>query len=93
MIVLDYCAKCKYCLVCNSGCRSRAKFLTGNIKDADPGACYICKKVVEDILPILPNKTQEAYMECVNSGGLDPKYGINDLRRIMKDKGLENDRI
>ena len=90
---LDYCAKCKYCLVCNSGCRSRAKFLTGNIKDADPGACYICKKVVEDILPILPNKTQEAYMECVNSGGLDPKYGINDLRRIMKDKGLENDRI
>ena len=32
---LEYCSKCKYCLVCNSGCRSRALFMTGDITDAD----------------------------------------------------------
>lgn len=85
---LKYCSQCKYCLVCNSGCRARAKFLTGDITDSDPGACYICKKVVEDIVPILPDNTRKAYMECVNPEGLEPKYDIEDLRKIMKEKGL-----
>lgn len=90
---LSYCSKCKYCLVCNSGCRARANFLTGDITEADPGACFICRKVNEDIIPILPRNTREAYMECINPNGLEPKYNIDDLRQIMKEKGLTDDRI
>lgn len=85
---LPYCSKCKYCMVCNSGCRARAKFLTGDITEADPGACYICKKVVDEIIPILPKNTQESYMECVNQKGLEPKYNIDDLKKILTSKGL-----
>lgn len=88
---LNYCSKCKYCLVCNSGCRARANFLTGDITDADPGACFICQKVIEDIIPILPLNTRKAYMECINPNGLEPKYNIDDLRQIMKEKGLESE--
>lgn len=62
--------------------------MTGDITEADPGACYICKKVVEEIIPILPKNTQESYIECVNQKGLEPKYNIDDLKKMLTNKGL-----
>lgn len=85
---LDYCSRCKYCLVCNSGCRARAKFLTGSIKDADPGACYLTKMVHKEIIPLLPLNTQKAYNLCLNEKGTPPKYTITDLETFLKEKGL-----
>lgn len=85
---LNYCSRCKYCLVCNSGCRARAKFLTGNIRDADPGACYLTKMVHKEIIPLLPSNTQKAYDICVNKKGLSPKYTITDFEKFLKAKGL-----
>lgn len=84
---LTYCSKCKYCLVCNSGCRSRAKFMTGDIKDADPCACYIVTRLHNEIISILPQKTQNAYNSLVNNSGWEPKYSINDLQTFLKGRG------
>ena len=84
---LKHCAKCKYCLVCNSGCRARAKFLTDDVKDADAGACYICEKVYKEIVPLLPENTQKAYNACIVECGLEPKYSLQDLLEQLKKKG------
>ncbi|MDO5557516.1 MAG: radical SAM protein [Clostridia bacterium] len=43
---LEYCTKCKYFLVCNSGCRAKAGVLTENIVDADPTACVLYPKLI-----------------------------------------------
>ena len=84
---LDYCSKCKYCLVCNSGCRSRAKFLTGNIKDADPSSCYLFPRIHKEIIPLLPEQTQKVYNSFININGLDPKYTKNDLINFLNLRG------
>ena len=84
---LDYCSKCKYCLVCNSGCRSRAKFLTGDIKDADPGACYLLPRIHKELIVLLPEQTQKVYNSFINVDGLNPKYTKKDLIKFLKSKG------
>lgn len=84
---LDYCSKCKYCLVCNSGCRSRAQFLTGNIKDADPGACYLLPRIHQELIVLLPKQTQKVYNSFINLDGLNPKYTREDLIGFLKAKG------
>jgi len=84
---LEYCKKCKYCLVCNSGCRSRVQFLTGDIKDADPVACYLYPKMQEDIIPLLPVEVQKAYNSFINPNGEEPKYSAKDLEKILESKG------
>jgi len=84
---LEHCSKCKYCLVCNSGCRSRAVFLTGNIKDADPGACYLLPRIHKEIIPLLPEETQKVYNSFINLNALEPKYKRIDLIRFLKEKG------
>ena len=84
---LDYCKNCKYCLVCNSGCRSRVEFLTGNIKDADPVACYLYPMIQKDLIPLLPSEVQKAYNSCINPNGSEPKYSEEDLERFLESKG------
>lgn len=84
---LNYCKNCKYCLVCNSGCRSRVQFLTGNIKDADPVACYLYPMIQKDIIPLLPDEVQKAYNSFINPNGKEPKYSGKDLERFLESKG------
>lgn len=84
---LNYCKNCKYCLVCNSGCRSRVQFLTGNIKDADPVACYLYPMIQKDIIPLLPDEVQKAYNLFINPNGKEPKYSGEDLERFLESKG------
>lgn len=84
---LDYCSKCKYCLVCNSGCRSRAEFLTGNILDADPGACYVHQLVHKEIMTMLPKEVFKIYEGYINPNGLEPKYNPNDFKKFLTKKG------
>lgn len=84
---LEYCSKCKYCLICNSGCRSRAQFLTDDITDADPGACYIFPRVHNEIIPLLPDETRKVYNSFVNHDGLIPKYSDAELKKFLHNKG------
>lgn len=85
---LPYCSKCKYCMVCNSGCRSRALFLTGDIHDADPGAWLSWHQLVhKEIMSMLPDYVQSIYEGYINPNGLMPKYNTEDFRRILKEKG------
>lgn len=84
---LEYCSKCEYCLVCNSGCRSRAQFLTGDITDADPGACYLLPRVHKEIVPLLPDEPKKVYNSFINNGGLKPKYSATELKKFLQDKG------
>lgn len=84
---LKHCSKCKYCLFCNSGCRSRAQFLTGDITDADPGACYLLPRVHKEIIPLLPEETQKVYESFINNNGIDPKYTEVELKKFLQEKG------
>ncbi len=84
---LSYCSKCKYCLVCNSGCRARAEFLTGDIREADPGACYLLPKIHKELIALLPEQTQRIYNSFINAEGMNPKYTKKDLLKILSDKG------
>lgn len=84
---LYYCRECKYCMVCNSGCRSRALFLTGDIRDADPGACYLHQLVHKRIMSMLPKYVQSIYEGFINPKGLNPKYSTEDLKTMLKEKG------
>lgn len=84
---LSYCMRCKYGLLCNSGCRSRAKYLTGNILDADPVGCYLFPKVDKEIMTLLPEGIQKIYNLSIVEKGLEPKYKAEDLRRLLKEKG------
>lgn len=84
---LKHCSKCKYCLICNSGCRSRAQFLTADITDADSGACYLMPRVHEEIVSLLPEETQKIYNSCINTNGIDPKYTAVELQRFLQEKG------
>lgn len=85
---LEYCPKCKYCLLCNSGCRARVQYLTGNIKDADPVACYLYPMIQTELIPLLPIEVQKAYTSFINLNGLEPKYSEGKLRGFLEDKGL-----
>ena len=84
---LKHCLKCKYCLVCNSGCRARAQFLTGDITDADPGACYLLPRIHNEIILLLPKETQKVYNSFINSNGLMPKYTDLELKKFLQESG------
>ena len=85
---LKHCSKCKYCLVCNSGCRSRAIFLTDDITDADPGACYLFPRIHKEIIPLLPEETQKVFNSFINTRGLEPKYTKPELIDFLQKKGF-----
>jgi len=84
---LSYCMKCKYCLVCNSGCRSKAMFLTGDILDADPSLCYLVPKIHNELIPLLPEETQKAYNSFINQNGMEPKYSEEILEAFLHSRG------
>lgn len=83
---LEYCKKCKYCLICNSGCRSRVQYLTGNIKDSDPVACYLYPMIQTELIPLLPLEVQKAYTSFINPNGLEPKYSEEKLKKFLEGK-------
>lgn len=85
---LEYCKKCKYCLICNSGCRSRVKYLTGNIRDADPVACYLYPMIQSELTPLLPLEVQNIYNSFINPKGLEPKYSEMDLKKFLERKNF-----
>ena len=87
MADLPHCSKCKYCMNCNSGCRARAKFLTGDIKDADPVACYLHPMVHEKVMSMLPQYVQDIYSGYLLKDGLEPKYSKEDLVEILRRSG------
>ena len=84
---LNYCKDCKYCLVCNSGCRSRVEFLTGDITDSDPVACYLYPMIQRKLIPLLPEEVQKAYNSFINPYGKQPKYTEKDLNKFLESKG------
>ncbi len=86
---LPYCSKCKYCMVCNSGCRARTKFLTGDIKDADPVACFLHPMVHSKVMSMLPNHVQDIYNGFILPEGLEPKYFLDDLKVFLRKSGYD----
>lgn len=83
------CAECRYCLICNSGCRARAKYLTENIYNADPAACYMYMLIYERLVPILPDNLKEAYLYIVNRNGKSPKYSEKQLCDLFRKRGFD----
>lgn len=73
-----HCKHCKYVLVCNSGCRSKAQFLTGNIKAPDPVACVVMPLVYSKIVPLLDEKTRMGFNKLIINGE-EPLYSADDL--------------
>ncbi len=86
---LAYCYQCKYCMVCNSGCRSRAWFLTKDMKDADPVACYFHPLVEKHIMSVFPDYVQEIYRSCLLPDGLEPKYSAEEFREFLRMRGYD----
>lgn len=86
---LPYCSKCKYCMVCNSGCRARTEFLTGDIKEADPVACFMHPLVHHKVMSMLPDHVQEIYNGFILPDGLEPKYSLEDLKGFLRKKGYD----
>ena len=84
---LKHCSRCKYNMVCNSGCRARALFLTGDIKDADPGACYLHPMVHKEVMTMLPKYVLDIYEGYILEDGLEPKYSLADLKDFLRKKG------
>lgn len=84
---LKYCKNCKYCMVCNSGCRSRVQFLTGDITDADPVACYLYPMIQKELITMLPTEVQKVYNAFINYSGTEPKYSEEDLKYFLESKG------
>ncbi|KHL91224.1 hypothetical protein QW71_35890 [Paenibacillus sp. IHB B 3415] len=81
---IEYCASCKYILICNTGCRARASILTGNILDADPVACFVTLKVMNELVPMYPENMKKIYYFNINEVGNEPKYTAADLDLFLK---------
>lgn len=79
---IHYCRSCKYVLICNSGCRAKAEFLTGNIKNPDPVACVIMPLFFDKIIPVLDAKTRLGF-EKLLIGDKAAFYSMNDLHNFI----------
>ena len=88
---LSYCSKCKYVLNCSSGCRASASYLTDDLLDADPKACYLHPLVYKYVIRRLPDNVAKTYEQYLNKNGLDPKYTKKDLDDILVKKGFKNE--
>lgn len=84
---LSDCIGCKYYGLCGRGCRNNALFLTGDIRNADPIACYFSKRRYEELKHLLPKETQKCMDYFYDSKGKNPKYDLNDLIKFFKIKG------
>ena len=88
---LKYCPNCKYFLVCNGGCRSKALYLTENILEADPTSCCLHKLIDEELMPVLPDNVQKWYKKFILEDKKEPKYTAKDLSLLLNNKGFKND--
>lgn len=88
---LKYCPNCKYFLVCNGGCRSKALYLTNDIKEPDPTSCCLHKLIDEELMPILPKNVQKWYRKFILSEKQEPKYSTKSLNNILNRKGFKNE--
>jgi len=81
------CSQCKYVLNCSGGCRATAKYLTGNIFDADPSACYLHPLVYKEIIKSLPQNVIDTYEQYLYVNGTEPKYNKDDYEQLIMEKG------
>ncbi|MEG0409164.1 MAG: radical SAM protein [Bacilli bacterium] len=81
---IKHCVECKYVLVCNSGCRSKAEFLTKSIYNPDPVFCVLLPLMYEKIIPLLPKHTQKIFNKLIN-GEVEPRYTALDLKHFMEE--------
>ncbi|WP_226002673.1 radical SAM/SPASM domain-containing protein [Paenibacillus sp. BJ-4] len=81
---IEDCLNCKYILICNSGCRARASILTGNIFSADPVACFMTTRMINELVPLYPENIQQIYNFNINETGNRPKYTAYDLDSFLK---------
>lgn len=88
---LEYCSKCKYVLNCSGGCRASAQYLTDNILNPDPKACYLHPLVYEYIIKSLPDNVIKTYTQYLNNDGLEPKYSKKDFEKFLIEKGFINE--
>ncbi len=79
---IKHCKKCKYLLVCNTGCRAKAEFLTGSMLNPDPTYCVIMPLLYEKIIPLY-NKGANKAFEKLLIGNVEPYYDYNDLKEMM----------
>ncbi|WP_438431432.1 radical SAM/SPASM domain-containing protein [Gorillibacterium sp. sgz500922] len=82
------CNECKYVLLCNSGCRARAEYLTGNALGADPVGCFMIPRMIREIAPVLPGETQRILTNLIVDKGKEPIYTQRDLEVFLKDGGF-----
>ena len=80
-----HCNNCKYVLVCNSGCRSKAQFLTGTITSPDPVACVIMPLVYSKIIPLLDEKSRKGFEKLLLNGD-EPFYSADSLYHLIQNQ-------
>lgn len=88
-IVFDdirHCKDCKYAIICNSGCRSKAKYLTNDINNPDPVFCVLLPLLYEKIVPIFPEDSRKNFISFLNEGGKDPLFNAKDLSLMIENK-------
>ena len=88
---LKYCPNCKYFLVCNGGCRSKALYLTESILQPDPTSCCLHKLIDTELMPMLPENVQKWYRKFIISDGIEPKYSAKELIELLNNKGFKNE--
>lgn len=88
---LKYCPNCKYFLVCNGGCRSKALYLTNDIKEPDPTSCCLHKLIDEELMPTLPDNVQKWYRKFILNDKNEPKYNMVLLNETLNNKGFKNE--
>lgn len=84
-----HCKNCKYVIVCNSGCRAKANYLTGNVTNPDPVFCVLLPLLYKKIVPVLPIEAQNSFYSYLNRKGKDPLYTSDDLS-LMIEKNIRN---
>lgn len=88
---LNYCPDCKYFLVCNGGCRSKALYLTNDIKEPDPTSCCLHKLIDEELMPILPENVRKWYNNFILNDKKIPKYNSEKLTQLLLNKGFNHE--
>ena len=88
---LNYCPNCKYFLVCNGGCRSKALYLTQSIKEPDPTSCCLQKLIDKEIIPMLPKNVKDWYNSFILVSKKSPKYDTKKLYDLLTNMGYKSE--
>lgn len=88
---LKYCSKCRYFLVCNGGCRSKAIYFTDDILNPDPTSCCLHELIEKELIPILPDNVKKWYNSFILENGNSPKYSVFSLNKLLNEKGFKNE--